>query len=188
MGDVDAALAFSRQTTEELLADAEATGDRWSSASAPGKWSPSQTVEHVARSLDASAALARGEPCDLPRLPVVVHPLLRIVFRRLLRTGLFPKGRTTRPLNTASGPATPAQARDRLRAAHARYEAACRERAGRGTLLRTPMFGPVPLADYVRFMALHTRHHQRQIARIWPATRIAPATPAAGADARDRRR
>jgi hypothetical protein len=187
MGDIDTALAFSRQTAEELLADAAATGDGWSVALAPGKWSPSQTVEHVARSLDASTALAKGEPCDLPRLPALVHPLLRIVFRRLLRSGVFPKGRTTRPLNPASGPATPAQASERLQAAHERYEAACRARAARGPLLRTPMFGAVPLADYVRFMALHTRHHQRQMARGPLTTRNASATPAVAAHGRDRR-
>lgn len=166
MEAIDAALAFSRQTARELLDDAEATGAGWSTPLAPGKWSPSQVVEHVARSLDATTALARGEACALPKIPGVAHPLLRVLFRRLLKTGLFPKGRTTRPLHPAAGAPTPGEARGRLEATHARYEAACRELAERTATVRTPMFGVVPLADFIRFMALHTRHHQRQVAAV----------------------
>jgi len=67
-------------------------------------------------------------------------------------------------MNPVDGPATPAEGRARLDAAHDRYETACRELAVRGAPFRTPMFGPVPVEDFVRFMELHTRHHRRQIA------------------------
>jgi hypothetical protein len=30
--------------------------------------------------------------------------------------------------------------------------------------MNTPMFGAVAVEDFVRFMELHTRHHNRQIA------------------------
>jgi hypothetical protein len=165
MGKIDNALAASLEAAEQLLSDAESLGPAWATPRAPGKWSPSQIVEHVARSLDATVALAHGQPSSFPKLPVVVHPLLRIVFRRLLNARSWPKGKTTQAMNPEVGPPTPAEGRARLQLAHARYEAACRELASRGAPIRTPMFGAVPVEDFVQFMAQHTRHHWRQLPR-----------------------
>ena len=97
-------------------------------------------------------------------MPSVLHPLLRIVFRRILRRGVFPKGRTTKAMNPAAGAATLVDGRTRLMAAHDRFETACRAVAARRTPMNTPMFGAVAIEDFVRFMELHTRHHGRQIA------------------------
>ena len=47
--------------------------------------------------------------------------------------------------------------------AHERFEVACRAVAARGTPMITPMFGAVTVGDFVRFMEIHTRHHNRQI-------------------------
>jgi len=85
-------------------------------------------------------------------------------FRRILKRGKFPKGRTTKAMNPASGAATPSDARTRLMAAHERFETGCRAVAARGLSMNTPMFGAVAVKDFVRFMELHTRHHNRQIA------------------------
>jgi hypothetical protein len=161
--ELDRALAASREAVERLIATAAVTGTTWATPPAPGKWSPSQIVEHVARSLDASVAVAGGQPSAFPRLPAIVHPVLRIVFRRLLKKGAFPKGKTTKAMNPLAGPATPAEGRVRLEVAHDRYETACRELASRGELMRTPMFGAVQVEDFVRFMEIHTRHHTGQI-------------------------
>jgi len=60
--------------------------------------------------------------------------------------------------------ATPSDARTRLMAAHERFETGCRAVAARGLSMNTPMFGAVAVKDFVRFMELHTRHHNRQIA------------------------
>jgi hypothetical protein len=120
-------------------------------------------VEHVARSLEASVNVAAGKPSAFPRLPAIAHPVLRIVFRQILKRSAFPKGKTTKPMNPVVGPATPADGRVRLEAAHQNYEEACRELAARGAAMPTPMFGQVPIEDFVRFMELHTRHHHRQI-------------------------
>ncbi|MEO5820605.1 MAG: DinB family protein [Vicinamibacteraceae bacterium] len=163
VANIDAALAASRDATERLIADAETMAARWATPRSPGKWSPSQIVEHVARSYDGSVQMSAGLPSAFPRLPGVIHPLLRIVFRWLLRKGSFPKGRTTKAMNPLAGPTTPAEGRARLAAAHERFEAACRDLAARGALMRTTMFGAVPVEDFVRFMELHTRHHDRQI-------------------------
>jgi hypothetical protein len=107
--------------------------------------------------------MAAGLPSAFPRLPAVVHPLVRIMFRRIVKTAWFPKGRTTRAMNPLAGPSTPADGRARLAAAHGRFEVACRELAGRDAPMPTTMFGVVPVADFVRFLELHTRHHGRQI-------------------------
>ena len=107
--------------------------------------------------------MAAGQPSAFPTLPVLIHPFLRIVFRRLLRKGLFPNGRTTKAMNPLAAPSTPADGRTRLAAAHDRFEAACRDLAARGAPMRTTMFGAVPVADFVRFLEIHTKHHNLQI-------------------------
>lgn len=60
MGDVDDALAASRAAVMDLVAAAEQSASTWSAPCAPGKWSPSQVVEHVARGLDEGASATRG--------------------------------------------------------------------------------------------------------------------------------
>jgi hypothetical protein len=164
VGDIESALTASRNAADQLIANAAAPGRAWDAPCAPGKWSPSQIVEHVARSYEATVHVAAGQPSAFPATPSLLHPLLRIVFRRILRRGAFPKGKTTEAMNPAAGAATPADGRTRLMTAHARFETACRAVAARGTPMKTPMFGAVAVEDFVRFMELHTRHHNRQIA------------------------
>ena len=53
--------------------------------------------------------------------------------------------------------------RSTLAAAHDRFDAACRDLAARGAPMRTTRFGAVPVADFVRFLEIHTRHHNLQI-------------------------
>jgi hypothetical protein len=164
VGDIESALTASRTAADQLIANAISSGLAWDAPCAPGKWSPSQIVEHVTRSYEASVNVAAGQPSPFPNIPTVLQPLLRIVFRRILRRGVFPKGRTTKAMNPAAGAPTPADGRTRLMAAHERFEAACRAVAARRTPINTPMFGAVAVEDFVRFMELHTRHHTRQIA------------------------
>ncbi|MGH9200842.1 MAG: DinB family protein [Vicinamibacterales bacterium] len=165
MADIDAALAASKEAIERLIDTGERCGPAWTAPRAPGKWSPSQIVEHVARSLEESANMAAGRPSRFPKLPAVVHPLVRgLLFKRVLRKGAFPKAKTNRAMNPASGPATPAEGRARVETAHDRFDAACRQLASLGEPMRTTIFGVVLVADYVRFMELHTRHHCKQMA------------------------
>jgi hypothetical protein len=164
VGDIESALIASRNAANQLIANAVSSGRAWDAPCAPGKWSPSQIVEHVARSYEASEHVAAEQPSAFPTVPALLHPLLRIVFRRILRRGVFPKGRTTKAMNPAAGAATPADGRMRLMTAHECFETACRAAAARGTPMKTPMFGAVAVEDFVRFMELHTRHHNRQIA------------------------
>ncbi len=164
MADIDTALAGSREAVAQLIAAGERNGPVWSVARAPGKWSPSQIVEHVALSLEESANVAAGRPSKFPRLPALVHPLVRaLLFKRVLKKGGFPKARTNKAMDPARGPATPAEARVRLEAAHRKFDDACRELATRGDRIRSTLFGAVPVEEYVRFIELHTRHHERQM-------------------------
>lgn len=164
MPDINTALAASKEAIEQLIASGERCGPEWSAPRAPGKWSPSQIVEHVARSLEESANMAAGQPSKFPKLPGIVRPLVRrLLFNRVLRKGAFPKAKTNKAMNPVSGPTTPADGRVRLETAHAKFDAACRRVASRDERMRTTVFGAVPVTDYVRFMELHTRHHRKQL-------------------------
>lgn len=164
MADINKALAASKDAIDQLVGSGAATGPSWTAARAPGKWSPSQIVEHVARSLEESANMAAGRPSKFPKLPSVLHPVVRgLLFRRVLRNEAFPKAKTSKAMDPASGPPTPAEGRARLEAAHQSFDAECRHLESRGERMRTTIFGTVSVEDYVRFMELHTRHHCQQM-------------------------
>ena len=48
MAEIDTALAASRDAVDQLIRAGEQSGAAWTAPRAPGKWSPSQIVEHVA--------------------------------------------------------------------------------------------------------------------------------------------
>jgi len=165
MADIDALLASNRAATDELIAVAERSASRWSTPRAPGKWSPAQLTEHVARSLEEAANCIAERPSKLPTLPKLIRPVAGWMFRRILRTGKFPKAKTNRAMNPESTapaiPANPAEARTRLQTAQATFEREARARAGR--TFTHSAFGEVAVEDYVRFTELHTRHHTKQL-------------------------
>jgi hypothetical protein len=164
MAEIDTALAASRDAVNQLIRAGEQSGAAWIAPRAPGKWSPSQIVEHVARNLEESANIAAGRPSKVRRPPAVVRPIARLIFRRVLRKAAFPKGfKAHKALNPASGPGTPAEGRIRLETAHQKFDEVCRQIAADGRLMTTG-FGSVPVQDYVRFQELHTRHHSQQMA------------------------
>jgi hypothetical protein len=163
MADIDTALAASRDAVEQLIRAGEQSGAAWTAPRAPGKWSSSQVVEHVARGLEEGANIAAGRP-TLPMPSAVVRLIGRFMFKRVLRKGAFPKGfKAHKAMNPASGPATPAEGRIRLETAHQKFDEACRRIAADGRPI-TSGFGSVPAQDFVRFSELHTRHHTKQMA------------------------
>jgi len=81
----------------------------------------------------------------------------------VLKNAAFPKARTNRAMDPASGPATPAEGRARLETAHQKFDEACRQIASRGDRMRTTIFGAVRVEDYVRFTEIHIRHHNHQM-------------------------
>ena len=89
MGDVDDALAANRAAVMDLVASAERSASTWSAPRAPGKWSPSQVVEHVARGLDEGANIVSGTP-TIPMPGAVVRLVARLFFYRILKKDAFP--------------------------------------------------------------------------------------------------
>lgn len=176
MADLTSALTANRVAVEDLIAAAERSATVWTTPRAPGKWSPSQVVEHVARSLEESANVAGGRPSKFPTLPAIMRPLTRYFFNRVLKKSAFPRAKTNSAMNPAHGPASPQEARVRLEGALTQFETDCNALGARGGPLESTVFGRIPLIDYIRFQELHTRHHMKQI----PAVTEAGGTRAPG--------
>jgi len=165
MPDLAEVLEQNRRAVEDLLAASERVGGVWTTPRAPGKWSPAQVVEHVACALEQSAHVIAGRPAGFPRIPRLFRPLLRVFFfDKILRNEAFPGGlKTNRPLDPAAGPATPGGARGRVEGALRQLEQAAGARGPAAGRIDSTVFGRVTLEDYVRFQAIHTRHHSRQL-------------------------
>ena len=80
MADVNDVLAAHHAAVLDFVAAAERSAATWTTPRAPGKWSPSQVVEHVARSLEGSAKLFSGGDPSIPMPPAFLRPLLRLLF------------------------------------------------------------------------------------------------------------
>jgi len=164
MTDINAVLTANRSAVAELIGAAEKTGSAWSAPTAPGKWSPAQLVEHVSRSMEESANEVVGAPSKFFTLPTFVRPLLRgLFFKRVLKKRTFPRARTGKAFDPASGPATPAEGRKRIEGALARLEQACRTQAAKGPGMSSTLFGAVSIDEYATFQEIHTRHHRKQL-------------------------
>ncbi|GAG11904.1 unnamed protein product, partial [marine sediment metagenome] len=126
------------------------------------KWSPSQVVEHIARTYEESAHVVTGGPTKFPTFPFFIRPVLRIVFNRTVKKGSFMKAKTMKPFDPVSGPTSTDEGRARVEAALEKFERACQAQSADGTM-SSGVFGKVAVSDYVQFQALHTRHHQKQL-------------------------
>jgi hypothetical protein len=163
MADVNDLLAANRATVMDLVAAAERSAATWTTPPTPGKWSPSQIVEHVARGLDEGANVVAGVP-SIPMPPAFLRLVARLFFYRILKKDTFPKGfKAHKAMNPTIGPATPAEARVRLEGAFARFDQECRRRVASGQHVVSTAFGTVSVEDLVRFNAIHTRHHCKQM-------------------------
>ena len=91
MADVNDVLAANRAAVIDLVAAAERLAATWTTPRAPGKWSPSQVVEHVARGLDEAANVISGAP-SIPMPPALLRPLPRLFFNWISKRDAFPKG------------------------------------------------------------------------------------------------
>lgn len=164
MREVSERLQLQRAAVDELIAASEKSASTWTMPSAPGKWSPSQVVEHVARTLEESANVFSGQPSKFPNFPAPLRPVIRsLLFNRVVRNGKFPKSKTNKAMNPLAGPSTVQDGRARLERASDVFDRECLARMERGDHFTSTMFGNVALADYVLFMEVHTRHHRMQI-------------------------
>jgi len=167
MPNLDALLAANRSAVDELITVAERAQPNWNTPRAPGKWSPAQVAEHVARSLEEGANVVAGRPTRLPTLPSFIRPVAGFMLRRIVRNGKFPKAKTNGAMNPARTsptiPIDPAEAKARLQSALSAFERECRARAASRQPVQSLAFGTVAVEDYARFIELHTRHHTKQI-------------------------
>jgi hypothetical protein len=147
-----------------FLATADGSGAAWSAPRAPGKWSPSQVVEHVALIMEESANVVAGARSKFPTIPRALRPVARLlVFKRILRRGAFLRMKAIEAFKPPVGAATPAAGRVRVERALARFDESSRARVAAGGKVASTIFGPVSVSDFVRFQELHVRHHHEQI-------------------------
>jgi hypothetical protein len=164
MSELNTALSGVHDAVGALLGTADGVGAFWKIPRAPGKWSPSQVVEHVARIMEESARVAAGEPSAFPTVNRLMRPILRLlVFKRILRRKSFLKMKAIDAMDPPLGPPTPKAARVRLEAVLTQFDQACRARAASGQKVASTIFGAVPVADFARFQELHVRHHHLQL-------------------------
>jgi hypothetical protein len=164
MADVNKALADVRSSIEAFMIAVEANVDTWTTPQAPGKWSPSQIVEHVSRAVEDFGYIAEGQPSRFPTLPFFVRPILRMLFfRKVLREEEFPKSKAVRPMDPLQGPPTPAAGVERLEDAFRTFERGSRLAAARNGKVRSGLFGSVAIEEFVRFQNIHIRHHLKQM-------------------------
>lgn len=159
-----AALPRLRLAVQQFAATAAECADHWTTPRAPGKWTPAQVVEHVARALEESGNDMAGRKTRLLALPAPIRPLVRaLVLNRTVRRGTFFKAKTNPAMNPATGPASAADGARRLDEGLAAFEAEAQACAARGETVRSVVFGTVRLEDYVEFQALHVGHHRAQL-------------------------
>jgi len=166
MTSTEKELTDCRMALDALAETATACGDRWSEPVSKGKWSPAQIVEHVARAFEENANDLSGKETLLPSLPAPLRFIARkVVFDGAARKGTLPRAKTNKAMNPANGPETPEAGRARLDEAWATFAAAVEAAAEQGDRARSSVFGEVDLPAFVRFQAVHTRHHEVQFAR-----------------------
>ena len=164
MSELEVSLAGVHAAVGALLGTADRVGSAWKIPRAPGKWSPSQVVEHVARIMEESAKVVDGVPSAFPTIPVLLRPVARLlVFRRILRRKSFLNMKAAEAMDPPTGSPTPKDARVRLEVVRTQFERACRARAANGQDVASTIFGAVSAADFARFQELHVRHHHLQL-------------------------
>lgn len=163
MPTLDPVLAANRAALDDFITAAEYCASDWTQPRAPGKWSPSQLVEHVAMALEEGGNVVTERPAKLPSLPFFVRPLAKMFFKRVIKTRKFPKAKTNKAMDPIAGPDTLEQGRQRLLAAIGVFERDCRARVATDPMCTSRAFGRIAVADYASFMELHTRHHTKQM-------------------------
>jgi len=166
MTELETSIADNRAAVNEFVATARSLdGARWTTPRAPGAWTPAQIVEHVAIVYEYSRDVTLGKP-QSRSLPGFLRPLLRrFVVDSALKAGKFTrKGKAPGMLKPSAALASVSEAVERLEAAVTGFEAAIRSGHPEARhFVAHPFFGKVATTDYLRFQALHTRHHRAQM-------------------------
>jgi hypothetical protein len=156
----------NREAVDEFIETASRIpADAWNVPLRPGGWTPAQVAEHIVMAYEVFVGQLAGDP-----------PMKRIaspMMQRVLRWFLLPHVLFHRSFPVRAGaprevtPDGPGIAQDTL---EPRLRAAS-ERLDRDIRLTTiaaiphPYFGRIPIRRALRFIAVHTEHHQRQMER-----------------------
>ena len=162
MPDLHPLLEAHRQAVDAFLETARTVpADQWAQPRAPGKWSPGQVVEHVARAYEVNRGVLHGRASmSAPRW---LRPMIRkFLLMPVLRRGRFiPGSKSPGVFRPGPTPAPPAELIGRLEAATAAFES---DAAALGTdTINHPFFGRLSLGDFVRLQEIHSRHHEGQL-------------------------
>lgn len=166
MADLESAIAAQRRAAAAFKAAALKVSDAaWNVPRAPGKWTPAQTLDHVAHST-AIARKAVDGAAGIGSIPKFLRPLARMVsFNKVIRNGAFPTtSRSPALFNPAAVPAARPDLITRLDDELAKFSDETRALAARGDgTFEHTFFGRIALADYVMFNAHHLDHHREQL-------------------------
>ena len=137
----------------------------WQRAPA-GKWTPAQIVEHLALAMESSAAAFRERRTKGPMVRRRVTLRERLAKLFVFGLGRFPWGlkspQRASPAPRVEGPAAEARFRAGLAAWEA-LERAMLPARRHDLFVKHPRFGDLTLEEWMRFHAIHARHHARQI-------------------------
>jgi uncharacterized damage-inducible protein DinB len=167
LGTMEGTLEGHRSAVGRFLGALEAVPDaRWTEPAAPGKWSAPQIAEHLSLTYDGIIAELRGGPGIRVRVKGLKRIMIRLlVMPAFLREGKIPPGVQT-PREAAPGPGDPdrgaVQARFTALAEEFERVMAAKMAEGRGRVTH-PFFGSLSLAQGLRFIEVHIRHHTKQV-------------------------
>jgi uncharacterized damage-inducible protein DinB len=138
----------------------------WTQELAPGKWSPAEITSHVAEAYE----VLRRELSGGPGMRLLGSPLQRWLLRRTMLPGIlrgrpFPVGARapseTRPREVQMDPTSTLATLEVKADAFARELSA--RVADRRLRLSHAYFGPMSARQSLQLVAVHTRHHARQL-------------------------
>jgi DinB superfamily len=168
--DWESLSADHRNALEQYVATVrQLSPGSWNNPLAPGKWTPAEISSHLIASYRIMRAeLAGGAGMALRLKPLQRWVLRRTVLPRILRGGPFPAGarapQETRPIEVVQDLpesldilTTEANALVEELTAHAR--------TGRVRLTHA-YFGGMSPRQSLQLLAVHTRHHARQVAGL----------------------
>lgn len=138
----------------------------WSVPREAGKWSPAQIVQHLILSYEAGLRELDGGVGLTLVVPWWKRIALRWTILPRILAGRFPAGapapKEVRPKTAFD---SPDEAVERLRFCAERFEARiCEPHPARPARLTHSYFGRLKGPQILRFLAVHARHHHRQLA------------------------
>jgi hypothetical protein len=139
--------------------------DRWTTPVQPGSWSPAQITDHLTRTYDFGCGVIQGTVTGAPLPRIMRWFIRRFWLKPALRNGRFiGKSRGPKFFEPSTAGGTPEELLPRLRAAGERFAELVERQTGRGVQeVEHPMFGRVPLVDFLRLQVIHVQHHRAQL-------------------------